>query len=101
MLIVTKQQELGWSLGERLVAGAADFIQAEDEDPASVVLPCGELEGVQRDNGGLTLQVCGCWRMGLEEIQGPCLTYGRLLHSPSFCFSVVLCLLSAGTAAGC
>lgn len=53
------------------------------------------------DNGGLTLQVCGCWRMGLEEIQGPRLTYGRLLHfPPSSCFSVVLCLLSAGTAAG-
>ena len=36
--------ELGWSLGEQLVAGAADFIQVEDEDPISVVFPCGELE---------------------------------------------------------
>ena len=44
MLIVAKQQELGWSLGEQLVAGAADFIQAKDEDPASVVFPGGELE---------------------------------------------------------
>lgn len=44
MLIVTKQQDLGWSLAEQLVAGATDFIQAKDEDPASVVFPCGELE---------------------------------------------------------
>ena len=47
-----------------------------------------------RDNGGLTLQVCGCWRMGLGEIQGPCLSQGRLLHFPSLSASVLCSVFS-------
>ena len=85
-------------MDEQLVAGAVDFIQAKDEDRASWYSLV--VSWRNRENGGLTLQVCGCWRMGLEEIQESCLTCGRLLHFPPFRFSVVLCLLSAGTAAG-
>ena len=86
-------------MGEQLVAGPAYFIRAKDENPCwlwcSLVVRWRD-----RYNGGLTLQVCGRWRMWLGEIPGPCPTPGRLLHFPSSsCFNTVTCLPLAGTAA--
>lgn len=93
MVPVTKQQELGWSLGERLVAVAVYFVRGG-------ICPCGELEG-STCIWWCDYRCVGISECGGEEPRSPELPLGGCWISPpaSSGFSTEPCLPLADTSA--